>query len=613
MRTPHVIRHLTIPRRCFAIMLGILLALAPALAADDTVQERMKKDLFFLASDECQGRGIDTPGINKAADYIINELKQAGLKPGGKDGTFAQPFAVNQGDGEVKGVNTLTLHGPGGKTIDLKMDEDFKVLPLSASAKVSAPVVFLGYGLSVPHPNYDDFKGVDVAGKVVVILRRVPRWDDKAAPFGGNREAYAGYERKIGNCEVNRAAAVILVNDQSEIAEGDKFMDGKGALAVSVPVIQLKRGQLDMLLTSGNKTTLANLEREIDRDLQPRSGPISGWSATITTTLERTSYQCKNIIGVLPGFGPLANETVVVGAHYDHLGFGGQGSLAKDRTKKEIHHGADDNASGTTTVVEIARHFAAMKERHGRRLVFILFSGEERGLLGSKYYCNKEPLFPLESTVAMVNLDMVGRLKDTEPKLWIGGVGTGAGLEPLVDKLAGEFAFETKPTKSGYGPSDHDSFYRKKVPVLFLFTGYHEDYHRPTDTADKINFPSMVKIAAFTEKLVAQLGTQPQRPEYVHIAAPIEKGGGPPGAKMRLIPDYGDDSNKGMLIESVVENGPAAKAGIKPGDRLIAIKALPTPNVNAYMTAMQQQKAGVPMEVTVLRSGKEMKLTVTPE
>jgi Peptidase family M28/PDZ domain len=389
-------------------------------------------------------------------------------------------------------------------------------------------------------------------------------------------------------------------------------------------VIQMKRSILDQMMSSARKTTLADLEKEIDRDLHPRSGPIAGWSATLTTTLERTSHACKNIIGVVEGSGPLAGETVVVGAHYDHLGYGGMGSLAKDKTKKEIHHGADDNGSGTTTVLELARRFAAKppapvsKEGQGggrRRLVVMLFSGEERGLLGSKYYCNKEPLFPLESTVAMVNLDMVGRVKDAEPKLWVGGVGTGKGLEPLVEKLGGDAGFELKPTKSGYGPSDHDSFYRKQVPVLFFFTGYHEDYHRPTDTADRANIPGMVKVAALTEKLLTQLLTVSQRPDYIHIAAPVERASpsGGTGAKLRLIPAYDDEGNKGVLVDSVVENGPAAKAGIKPGDRIMTIKRQPTPNVNAYMTAMQQQKAGVALEVTVQRMGKEIKLMVTPE
>jgi hypothetical protein len=611
-----MLKRISFPSWRMLAAFGVLvMAVAATLASDDVVLERMKKDVFFLASDECEGRGIETKGINKAADYIVNELQKAGVKPGGKDGTFFQPFTVSQGDGEVKGVNTLVLRGPLGKAMELEIYKDFKVLPLSASGTVSAPIVFAGYGLSVPTANYDDFKDIDFAGKIVVVLRRVPRWDDAKTPFGGDREAYAGYERKIGNCELNRAAAVILVNDQSEQADGDKFMDGRGTLAGSIPVIQLKRSLLDTMLTSSNKTSLTDLEKEIDGDLKPRSGAIGGWSASLTTTLERTSYPCKNIIGVVEGSGPRADETVIVGAHYDHLGYGGFGSLAKDKSKKEIHHGADDNGSGTATVLELARRFGAKKNLEGRRLVFILFSGEERGLLGSKYYCNKEPLFKLEATAAMVNLDMVGRVKNAEPKLWVGGVGTGTGLEPLVEKLAREQGFDLKPTQSGYGPSDHDSFYRKHVPVLFFFTGYHEDYHRPTDTADRINIPGVAKVADLTERLALSLLTSPQRPDYIHIVSPVERASpsSGTGAKLRLIPEYGDEGNKGVLVESVVENGAAAKGGIKSGDRITSIKGLPTPNVNAYMTVMQQQKAGVAIEVTVQRMGKEIKLTVTPE
>jgi hypothetical protein len=262
----------------------------------------------------------------------------------------------------------------------------------------------------------------------------------------------------------------------------------------------------------------------------------------------------------------------------------------------------------------LARRFGAVKDRQGRRLVFMLFSAEERGLLGSKHYCNKEPLFPLASTAAMINLDMVGRFKDKERQLSVSGLGTGKGLEPLVEKLTVEFGFELKPGQSGYGPSDHDSFYRKQIPVLFFFTGYHEDYHRPSDTSDRINIAGMAKVAALTEKLVTQLATQANKPEYVHIAPPIDKRvGGIGGAKMRLIPDYNDDGKGGMLVESVVEGGAAAKGGILPGDRILTIKGEPTITVNAYMTIMSRQKAGVPLEVTVLRKGMTIKLTVTPE
>jgi hypothetical protein len=599
-------------RRIFAIVGILVLAAAPTFGQDDAVHARMKKDIFFLASPECEGRGVDTQGINKAADYLVNQFKAAGLKPGGKDGTWFQPFTVNEGDGKVDGPNTLTLRGPQGQTIDLTMDKDFKVLPMSVSGKVNAPIVFAGYGLTVPTADYDDFKGLDVAGKIVVVLRRTPRWDNEFAQFGGHKEAYAGFETKIGTCELHRAAAVIMVNDRSEAAGGDKFTTLAGTTPASVPVIHMRRGLLDAMLMSAKGMSLVDVEKDIDRDLKPRSGPLAGWSATLTTTLKRPVYACKNIIGVLEGAGPLANETIVIGAHYDHLGYGGFGSMAEDKTKKEIHPGADDNGSGTTTVVELARRFAAIKNRQGRRLVFILFSGEERGLYGSKHYCNKEPLFPLESTAAMLNLDMVGRLNDKEPKLFAEGVGTGKGFEEMIEALNKDFGFVLQKRKGGHGPSDHDSFCRQKVPVVFLWTGYHENYHKPSDTADRINIPGMIKVAALAEKVIGQLATVTPRPEYVYVAETVMVGG-TTGPKMRVQFDYYDESNKGAVVVAVTKDGPGDKAGLQSGDRITAINGQPTPNFNTYMAFMRQQKGGVPLELTVDRKGKQLKLTVTPQ
>jgi hypothetical protein len=599
--------------RLLTVTALVALAAATAFAGDNGAQERIKKDITFLASDVCEGRGIDTQGINKAADYIAEQLKQAGLKPGGKNGTYFQPFTVSTGAAKVEGDNTLTLRGPLGQSLELKLDKDFKVLPISASGQVTAPIVFAGYGLSVPSAGYDDFKGVDVAGKIVVVLKRVPRWDNEAVPFGGDQTLHAGFERKIGNCELQRAAAVLFVNDRSEAAAGDPFTAVQGTLPAEVPVVQLRRGLLDMMFVSGKGTTLADAEKDIDRDLKPRSGVIPGWTASLTANIKRTSYACKNIIGVLEGAGPLANETVVVGAHYDHLGFGGAGSLGKDKAKT-IHPGADDNASGTTTVMELARRFGALKSRQGRRMVFMLFSGEERGLLGSKHYCNKEPLFPLENTAAMLNLDMVGRVNDKDPKLIVQGDDSGKGFKQLIDKLNGDIGFTLERRNTEFGRSDQASFYAKKIPVVFFFTGLHGQYHRPTDTADLINFAGMAKVATLAEKLLTQFAADTQRPEYVQIALGGKGAkGGKGGAKLKLTIDTQDDGMNGVLVASMEKDGPAYKGGLMTGDRITAIAGQATLNRTTYLTILAQQRPGVALEITVQRGGKELKLTVTPE
>jgi hypothetical protein len=364
------------------------------------------------------------------------------------------------------------------------------------------------------------------------------------------------------------------------------------------------------MLVSGKGTPLIEVEQDIDRDLKPRSGPITGWAAAFGTTAKVTSYNVKNIIGVVPGAGPLADETVVVGAHYDHLGYG----LQKKGDK--IYPGADDNGSGSTTVMELARRFGAQKNRQGRRLVFMWFSGEERGLLGSKHYADN-PIFPLEKTAAMVNLDMVGRLKDGDnPELYAEGFDTGKGMKDLLDKLNLEFNFKiVGPHKQQiYGRSDQASFYRKGVPGMFFFTDFHPDYHKTGDTPDKINVAGMAKVASLAEKLIAQLAATQDRPEYVAGVIKAKGFGGQKATagKLGLTPDATDKGN-GVLVEAVTAGGAAAKAGVMAGDRITAIDTTPIPSVSAYLTAIQALRPGTAVEITLQRSGKDMKLKVVPE
>ncbi|HYV39674.1 MAG TPA: M28 family peptidase [Gemmataceae bacterium] len=658
-----------VPLRWLSALTVVVLAAASTFgqAQDQVVLDRMKKDIFFLASPECEGRGVDTKGIDIAAEYIVGNLKAAGLKPGGVNGTWFQPFTIaagGKGGGAAGGgTGTLTLKGPLGQTVELQADKDYQLLPGVGAGKVDAQFVFVGYGLTMPadkkgetkdkaklvsqppqkkggpgkgkdpapaQPSgevtwvgYDDFKGVDVKGKIVVVLRRTPRWDNKATPFGGDQEAYASLEKKIANCEAHGAAAVILVNDRSYGADGDKFST-TGAPKAGIPVFQLKRGVLDMMLVSGKGNWLVDLERDIDRDLKPRSGPISGWSGALTSSAaanaKQTGIACKNIIGVLEGAGPLANETVVVGAHYDHLGYG-QGKGAKGGGMGAgIYPGADDNGSGSTTIMELARRFGAIKNRQGRRIVFIWFSAEERGLLGSKAYC-ANPIFPLDKTVACMNLDMVGRLKQGEkPEIYAEGFNSGTGLEDLLKKLNTEFNFTLKGPhpQQIYGRSDQASFYAKGVPGMFFFTDFHNDYHKQGDTPDKINVAGMAKVASLAEKIVAHLAETQDPPKYIAGAVKgkggANKGGGKKAAgKMGITIDPNDNSNKGALVTAVAEKGAGAKGGIMVDDRILTIGGTPTPGATAYQALLLKLTPGTAVEVVVLRKGAELKLKVTPD
>src|SRR6185503_10649265 len=261
-------------------------------------------------------------------------------------------------------------------------------------------------------------------------------------------------------------------------------------------------------------------EKEIDGDLTPRSIELKGWRAEGQAEVIEKKAKVKNVVAVLDGEGPLANETIVLGAHYDHLGHGGEGSLAPWTT--EIHNGADDNASGTATLLEVAHRLATSSQKPRHRIVFIAFTGEERGLYGSAYYA-RQPRFPLEKTIAMFNLDMVGRLNDD--KLAVYGTGTAKEFDSLIERLCKEQDFKLSKHEGGFGPSDHSSFYAKKIPVLHLFTGTHSDYHRPSDDTTKLNIEGMRRVADLLVDIVQATDAADQKPTYLEIKRVEQIGG----------------------------------------------------------------------------------------
>lgn len=586
-------------------------------AKEDPILARMKKDIFYLASDECEGRGVGTKGLDKAAEYIADQFKKAGLKPGGVDGTYFQPFPFATGT-QLAGESTLVLSGPQGQKIRLKQGTDFQVVGSSGPGKVTAPLVFAGYGVTAKSVDYDDFGGIDVKGKVIVTLRRVPRYFSKELPFAGPaRDELASLDAKQARAVVLQAAAVILVNDASELP-ADNLVSSKvtaGVSTVSMPFVHVKRAVIDDIVRSSTDLNLRETEKAIDGDLKPRSSPLTGWTVELDVKVKRTEVLVKNVIGVVEGKGPLANETVVVGAHYDHLGYGAFGSLAPAQ-KGKIHYGADDNGSGTTSMIELARRFASSKNLEGRRMVFIAFTAEERGLIGSRHYTRVHPLFPLKDTTAMFNLDMVGRLKDpaegSKSKLLVEGFNTAKGFDDLVTKMNPGFDIVKKNSR-GFFSSDQYNFYLQGIPVLFFWTGEHPDYHRPTDTAEKINIAGMKRIADYAEKVVDHLRTEPKRPEYTPVKVSFTPGavGGGQGPSMRFIPDTSFEG-KGVLVDNVVKDGPADKAGMKKGDVIIEMGGKAVANLATYSTIRATLKANVAIEVRVLRDQKEITLKVIP-
>ncbi len=603
------------------LVLGLALVAAVSTPASEknaeaarTAEDRLKRDVTYLASDELEGRGPGTKGIEKAADYIAGEFKMAGLKPAGLDGTYFQPFPypANVLDEPAR----LSLAGPKGQEIELKSGVQFNPMGFGHGGKLTAPVVFAGYGVTSAEAKYDDYADIDAADKVVVVLRDAPGPANEET--ARRLKSSAPLSRKTANAEKHRAAAVLFVNDADTAKTGDDLLAFNYTAVrppdCGVPVFHVLRSVLQTMLTADDAGDLGAIERGIDHDGKPHSLDLTGWTVRLEVKAHKGDVPLKNIIGELDGAGPLAKETVVVGAHYDHLGYGGAGGSRAGLLKKpQIHHGADDNASGSSVVMELARRFAAAPNRQGRRLVFICFSGEELGLEGSKWYCD-HPLFPLEETTAMFNLDMVGRLRPDEKtkidNVLVEGSPTGKGFNDLLDAVKKKYDLElSRKSDSLPANSDHYSFYKKKVPVLFFWTGYHPDYHKPTDTADKINVAGMAKIADLSVDVVSVMASEAKRPEYQKMKVGAMR---PPSDSPRLgvVPSYREGGEEGMGLDGIVDDGPAARAGLKTGDRIVEVAGKPVKNITTYMEAMAAQKKGAAIEVIVVRGGKRQTIKV---
>lgn len=639
--------------------------LASSADTPDPSQERLLRDIKYLASDELEGRGVGLKGLDDAADFIRDQFAQAGLRVNAVNGGAFQTFTMSTG-ASLGSLNTLEITGPEGK---LPPSTDFAPQSFGSAGAFQGDLVFCGYGIESPEKNFNEYAGLDVRGKVAIIMRRVPRQGNPHGEFGGPRGVSTEGElrTKLDKAYSHGAVAVLFVNDPysgrkelektkqrvSELAQSvagaaeefeaadpqdadkvaaarkklseeiAKYKTGKERVAAgepdtlmkfgyggmdpirSLPVIHISRALCDQILKPTLHKTLAEIEAAIDRDLKPQSGVLLGWSAGGVVTIERKQALVKNVIGVLEGSGPLADETVVIGAHYDHVGRGGPGSFVPD--SNEVHNGADDNASGTISLLELARRFGARQEKPPRRLVFIAFTGEEEGLFGSARY-TKEPIFPLEKTVAMINMDMVGRLRDD--KLTIFGSGTSPVWDEMLKRLGKDAHFELSLKPEGMGPSDHQSFFLKQIPVLHFFTGNHGDYHRPSDDWEKINIPGTERVVDLIERLVTEVASLPERPKYVAVQGTAdisERQGSRP--YFGSVPDFGTDK-PGYALSGVVPGGPAEKGGIKAGDRIVQLGKHTIENLSDFDLALRQFSPGDTVEVAVIRGDERMAFKV---
>jgi acetylornithine deacetylase/succinyl-diaminopimelate desuccinylase-like protein len=596
------------------------LVMAASRADDAAPAMSMREAVGWLAAPDREGRGPGTRGIDAAADWIAGQFDAAGLQTRIIGAEPFQPFVMTLdatlGPAEK---NRAELVGPT-ETVPLDLGKDFTPLAAGGSGDFDLPLMFAGFGITAPAEKYDDYAplaagphGSLAKNAAVIVLRQEPQKDNPHSVFDGNQASqHAALARKVANASEHEAGGLVFCNETGADDELMAFTRaGDGSTKRTMPIFHIRRELVDRVVKQSLGRDLAEIEKRIDDEFRPQSGPLEGWRIRGTTAIERTETQGRNVLAILPGAGApaagdrpavAARETVVLGAHYDHLGYGGANSAAPG--ERAIHHGADDNASGTSMLLEVARRLKAAGP-FPRTILFVAFSGEERGLLGSGHY-TANPAVPLADTVAMVNLDMVGRLADN--KLIVHGTGTGEGLDALVDRLVAKHRFEVAKDEGGFGPSDHSSFYAKKIPVLHLFTGSHGDYHRPSDTAEKINHEGMERIAALVTDAVAELASASPPPAYVEVASKqFARGGDRP--YFGSIPDFGKPGG-GYAISGVTKDSPAAKGGLQAGDLIVRVGESAIAGLEDFDSALRKHKAGEVVPVVVQRAGAEVTLQV---
>ncbi len=570
-----------------------------SLTPEITVNE-LREHIGFLASDSLKGRKPGTPESKIAAEYITNHIQNYGFEPVGDNGY--QYFEVVTSV-ELGLHNSLQFSDFNGV-----VETDFIPLGFTANSSVTAPIIFAGYGFNINEDSliWNDYSNIDVKGKWVIILRGDPELDNSESMF-----IPSSSERNKAMIATDFGASGVLFVSGIKLDEQDELLPliyDQVPSSAEIPVIHITRKVANQLLKN-SAITITELESSLNENRKPISFDINN-SLTANTDVQLTPVTTQNIVAVLPGSDPiLKNEFILLGAHYDHLGFGGPSTSSRAPELHEIHNGADDNASGVAAIIELAEKLSVNRQNIKRSILFISFGAEEMGLLGSKYF-TKNPLIDLEQIKLVFNLDMVGRLKTDSKELIIGGTGTASEMEELLNTHSSGDYFTTKFSSGGYGPSDHASFYLKDIPVLFFFTGVHDEYHTPSDDIDIINFDGEKHIADFVYDLIVDVANRETNLTFQE-SGPKGNSGGRKNYKVKLgvVPDFTFSGN-GFGIDDIVENGPAHIGGMQKGDVIISIEDKSVNNIYDYMNRMSDFKVGQRISVEVLRNNKKIILIV---
>jgi len=592
-----------------------------------------KRLVTDLAAPAMEGRGPGTIGIDKARDYLVNEFKQLGLAPAFKsangEASYIQAFEISAGI-NAKEQQLLVLDKDGKASLTPKAGEHYGARGFSGDGEVTAPAVFVGYGAVDAAQHYDSYASATkdaIKGKVVVAYRFEPT-DEKGAPTlikNGKPGTWGEASNLVNKAKwaaERGAAALIVVNPPSKDEGGriPSVAETQGS-ASAIPVIQMSSEVLRHMLRSagwGDESAAKQLEKDANEG-HTKVKDIGDLKLTVKVKMERVKATIHNVAAVLPGSGKLKDEYIVIGGHYDHLGFGGMGSLSRSG-KQEIHHGADDNASGTAAVVLTASRLAqqaksASAPADRKSVLFALFTGEERGLLGSAHMLRKpeELGLKLEQMSVMLNMDMTGRMEGN--KLVASGAGSGDRFEPIIQAIAKEINLHvaTDTAGMGIGGSDHQSFHAKSIPAVHFFTGIHPDYHKPSDTADKVNSEGGTKVVDLVTGMTLKLwdGSEKIAFQKVRMAHPAAGGPRGSGAYLGIVPNYASlDAETGCAIDGTSAGSPAEAAGLKPDDVIIAWDKTPVKNLRDLTAVIAAAKPGQEVTLKVKRAEKEADIKV---